>query len=252
MPKTMLPRVVPFTKDDVDLLAALKTAVYGDFIVGRHLARCTEMIGPEEKVYWVNGITNEMKDLMPSWVYVKTAVMQFKGHSIYDGLILGGHILIGSNMRRELAEVIRAARPSAPLKRTAGLKKIKSGVNRIPKPEKDKERENRITMDIVVDAYNESERATGWYCYLEQKLTCRFMAKCVLTRSTSPLEKGDVIEVVRMASASECEHEIFVRMLWGRRHLAVPLGQLEVIDGNEETKEAVADWHYWMLQGYQF
>src|SRR4051794_34624422 len=34
------------------------------------------------------------------------------------------------------------------------------------KPQKDEEREERITMEIVVDAYNEDERAMGWYCYL--------------------------------------------------------------------------------------
>ena len=35
--------------DDEDLIAALKTAVYGEFIIGRHLAKCTEMVGPKEQ-----------------------------------------------------------------------------------------------------------------------------------------------------------------------------------------------------------
>jgi hypothetical protein len=33
---------------------------------------------------------------------------------------------------------------------------------------RDEAREERLTMDIVVDAYNEQERAIGWYCYLEE------------------------------------------------------------------------------------
>jgi len=28
--------------------------------------------------------------------------------------------------------------------------------------------------------------------------------------------------------------------------------QLEVIQGDEQTKEAVQDWHYWMDRGYTF
>lgn len=30
-------------------------------------------------------------------------------------------------------------------------------------------REQRIEMEIVVDAHDSDERAMGWYCYLEDK-----------------------------------------------------------------------------------
>lgn len=30
-------------------------------------------------------------------------------------------------------------------------------------------REERITMEVVVDAYDEMERAAGWYYYLEDQ-----------------------------------------------------------------------------------
>ena len=29
----------------------------------------------------------------------------------------------------------------------------------------DEEREERITMEIIVDAYDESEQMVSWYCY---------------------------------------------------------------------------------------
>ena len=32
-----------------------------------------------------------------------------------------------------------------------------------------KTRERRIEMEVVVDAYNESERAMGWYYYLRRE-----------------------------------------------------------------------------------
>jgi hypothetical protein len=38
------------------------------------------------------------------------------------------------------------------------------------RPQTDKAREERITMEIIVDAYDEAERALGWYYYLEQQL----------------------------------------------------------------------------------
>ena len=33
--------------------------------------------------------------------------------------------------------------------------------------EKDEEREERIRMEIVVDAYEQHERVLGWYTYLQ-------------------------------------------------------------------------------------
>ena len=38
------------------------------------------------------------------------------------------------------------------------------------KPRKNEDREKRITMEIVVDAYGPEEQAMGWYYYLEEKL----------------------------------------------------------------------------------
>ncbi len=130
--------------------------------------------------------------------------------------------------------------------------KVKTRSRNLPQAKKDKAREGRIIMEIVVDAYNGQERAMGWYCHLGDKLQFPFTAKCIEVRNVSLLKKGDEVEVKRMAPSSECEHEIFVEMRWEKRNLAVPLSQLQVIDGDEETKEAVADWHYWVAQGYRF
>ena len=41
--------------------------------------------------------------------------------------------------------------------------------------ELNQEIENRIEMEIVVDAYDELERAMGWYYYLQDNLTMPFM-----------------------------------------------------------------------------
>jgi hypothetical protein len=124
---------------------------------------------------------------------------------------------------------------------------------RISKPRRDESREQRISMEIVVDAYDETERAMGWYSYLEDKLSFSFLTRCVTERATSPLRVGDEVEVVGLASEDECRHEVFVETPWEhKRTLAVPLSQLEFVHGAKETKQAVEDWHYWVEVGYEF
>ena len=115
-----------------------------------------------------------------------------------------------------------------------------------------KTRERRIEMEVVVDAYNESERAMGWYYYLEERLKFPFKARCKSKRAVSPLRIGEEINVLGMAPEEECESEMFVRVRRRGRSLAVPLSQLEPLTPDPETKEAVADWHYWLGRGYQF
>ena len=97
----------------------------------------------------------------------------------------------------------------------------------MPKDRIDKAREHRIDMEIVVDAYDETERAMGWYYYLEEKLTFPFTARCIAKRSISPLKVGDEVEVIGMPGDEECDREIFVTIRWERKGLAVPLSQLE-------------------------
>ena len=124
--------------------------------------------------------------------------------------------------------------------------------HRMPKPKLNRTRENRITDEIVVDAYNESERAMSWYCYLEEKLQFPFKARCVASRTISPLKKGEEVEVVAMAEADDCMREMFVRIEFAGRKLGVPLSQLEASKTAPEIREAMEDWRYWVAMGYEF
>ena len=121
------------------------------------------------------------------------------------------------------------------------------------KPKRDEAREERITMEIVVDAYDEAERAMGWYYYLDDKLNFPFLTRCIQERAISPLRVGDEVEVVGMAPEDECMREMFVEIpSEHKRTLAVPLSQLEVVRADGETRQAVEDWHYWVDMGYGF
>ena len=44
-------------------------------------------------------------------------------------------------------------------------------------------------IKIVVDAYDEGERAMGWYYYLEDRLSFPFKARCMRQELKSPLKK---------------------------------------------------------------
>jgi len=116
---------------------------------------------------------------------------------------------------------------------------------------KDEEREERIQMEIIVDAYDPEEQALGWYYYLEGTLHFPFTARCIALRAISPLEPGDELEIVGIAPEEECRHEMFVLTRWQPHELAVPLMQVEAIDADEETQQAIGDWHYWVNQGHE-
>jgi hypothetical protein len=107
-------------------------------------------------------------------------------------------------------------------------------------------------MEVVVDAYNSEERAMGWFYYLEQRLKFPFKARCKSKREVSPLRVGEDVDVMGMAREEECESEMFVRVAWLGRRLAVPLSQLEPLGVDATTKQAIGDWHYWVARGYQF
>ncbi len=72
--------------------------------------------------------------------------------------------------------------------------------------------ERRVEMEVVVDAYNESERAMGWYYYLEGKLKFPFKARCKFKRAVSLLRIGEEVTVLGMAPEEDCESEMFVRI----------------------------------------
>lgn len=123
------------------------------------------------------------------------------------------------------------------------------GTSRRPR---EPEREDRITMEIVVDAYNEMERQAGWHAYLEDALVFPFTARCIVERLSSPLAEGEEVEVVGMAPCEECETEMLVVVEWQGRPLAVPLAQIEPIDADPDTRQAVEDWRYWVERNYHF
>jgi hypothetical protein len=91
---------------------------------------------------------------------------------------------------------------------------------------RDEMREQRIAMEAVVDAYGSSERAMGWYYYLDGKMKVPFKASCRFTRPISILKVKEEVDVLGMAPETECESEMFVWVGRAGARIAVPLAQL--------------------------
>ena len=116
---------------------------------------------------------------------------------------------------------------------------------------RDEVREERIANEALVDTYGPEEQAMGWYCYLEDRLALPFLARCIQKRRISPLEIGEVIEVTGMASQEDCMSDMIVIVAWQNRELGVPLAQLEPVNVDADTAEAIGDWHYWVARGHE-
>ena len=116
-----------------------------------------------------------------------------------------------------------------------------------------KEREERIAMEIIVDTYDSQECAMGWYCYLEDNLAFPFKAH--LAEPNLPLEKCAVATVIGMDSQSDCLGGMFVECEDDELAFSYELENIYPIDKTAalaKTNEAIEDWRYWIGRGYRF
>ena len=114
----------------------------------------------------------------------------------------------------------------------------------------DELRQERIDYEIIVDCYDEEEEMMGWYYYLKGKLTFPFTAKYRSSAKGRRNKTNKLLQVAGMADEDECNREIQVMILLQEDGLEdqmpVALSQLEGVEVDEATEEAIADWHYWV------
>lgn len=121
--------------------------------------------------------------------------------------------------------------------------------------EPDPIRENRIEDEIVVDAYGEEERAMGWYYYLQDRITFPFLAKWKKTTKKTGAIAEKEVEVLDMASAEDCESNMYVEVAYIDKDddtFTAKLSDIEAINPDPDTEEALADWKYWIDMNYGF
>lgn len=120
-------------------------------------------------------------------------------------------------------------------------------MTRVPR---DDEREQRIHDEVIVDAYGPEEQAMSWYYYLQENLQFPFKARCIEELAQSPLRLGETADVVGMPPEASCEHDMLVQSRWQDRSFAGPAMQLEGLQVDELTVQALEDWRYWVRAGY--
>jgi hypothetical protein len=75
---------------------------------------------------------------------------------------------------------------------------------------KDLVREDRIQNEVIADANGPEEQIMGWYYYLDDKIRFPFQARCIAAKVVSPLRKGEIVEVQRMAPEDACSADLLV------------------------------------------
>jgi len=89
--------------------------------------------------------------------------------------------------------------------------------------DRDEERDERINMEIIVDAYTPEEQAMGWHIYLEETMDFPFEARCIDEKEVSPLDEGETVRVVGKPTSEPSLRQQFVTIEWMDREFGVPL-----------------------------
>ena len=120
------------------------------------------------------------------------------------------------------------------------------------KPKKNEAIEERIENEVVVDAYGEDERYSGWWNYLAGEMVFPFTAEALAAGKKTPFKQGEKVKVVDMGPMEDEPAPITVEVEWELRKFEVPLAALKPIDANAATAQAIGDWHYWVAHGYSY
>lgn len=102
------------SQEKLSLVSAWKRFIEGDFYIERTLKRYAVFIDAEKDiVYGVLGLYEGLDEMIHKSrlpCLVKTVLLPFKGHIVYDGLLQGSNILFGSGIKGDLKQVYLIAK----------------------------------------------------------------------------------------------------------------------------------------------
>ncbi len=101
------------SEDKLAIVGQWKKFILREFYIERHLKSYSIFIDGDDNVYGVIGLYESLGDIIhKSYLpaYVKTILLPFKGHVIYDGLIQSSSIFFGSGIKSELKEIYLRAK----------------------------------------------------------------------------------------------------------------------------------------------
>jgi hypothetical protein len=100
--------------DELGIVGSWKDLVAGEFYVLRFLKRYTVFLTAKEPTvaYGVVALSDPFDEVIdqPLPFYCKTVLLPFQDRIVYDGLLSGYNVIIGSNMTRELNDAYKDAK----------------------------------------------------------------------------------------------------------------------------------------------
>jgi hypothetical protein len=125
--------------EDLNLVNSWQQRVHGRFVIERLLKKHAIFI-ENDQVYGVLALHNSFDEMIPKQmlpVFIETVLLPFKGQIIYDGLIRGGNIMIGSNMAAGFKETYMAAKQNGRIITSLDPEALAALAAQKPKPLKD-------------------------------------------------------------------------------------------------------------------
>lgn len=102
-----------FDEEKLSIMLQWKNCIRGDFQIERYLKNHAIFIDDKNNVYGVLALHQGFDELFPKQylpLYVKAALLPFKGKIVYDGLIQAYNIRFGGGMKRSLKEAYMRAK----------------------------------------------------------------------------------------------------------------------------------------------
>ncbi len=110
---------------------------------------------------------------------------------------------------------------------------------------RDPKRDERISNEIIVDCYDDGEVAYAWHGYMEENLLFPFSAKVTFKKKDGSKHKKQV-EVIELDEYNDTtDLRVGVSVEGSDLLHSVRIMNLEEVEADEFTLQAIEDWQYW-------
>ncbi len=91
-------------------ISAVQNGIYGTFIYGKKYKQGYALKDKNNNWHCVKCLTTPLEELLPDWIVIDTAILEFNGHKICDGLINSRNMFIGENMIHDMKQELKEER----------------------------------------------------------------------------------------------------------------------------------------------
>ena len=114
---------------------------------------------------------------------------------------------------------------------------------------------SQIEYKVIVDCYDDEEVSNAWDCYMGERLCESFPAKIIGGNHEIPV--GEIVTVkdnlhqfdeigTIMWKRDYASTIDYVEVQWNDKEFDIDINDLEPLDKNVDTIEAIKYWNYWI------